>query len=89
MFLFILKYILFIYFWPCCAACGTLVSQPGIEPVPPALQAQNLKCWIAREVPMTLFKMFVILLRSDSPSSQSLLIASLTQGVNAPGCYYF
>ena len=34
-----------------CRACGTLVPQPGIEPVPPALQAWSLNHWTAREVP--------------------------------------
>ncbi|XP_054940402.1 UDP-N-acetylglucosamine transporter isoform X4 [Physeter macrocephalus] len=31
-------------------ACGILVPQPGIEPVPPALGAQHLNRWTAREV---------------------------------------
>jgi len=31
-------------------ACGILVPCPGIEPMPPALDAQNLNHWIAREV---------------------------------------
>ena len=36
--------------------CGTrriLVPQPGIKPMPPALGAQSLNHWIAREVPVT------------------------------------
>ena len=33
------------------AACGILVPQPGIEPVPPALEAQSLNHWSTREVP--------------------------------------
>ncbi|XP_073665439.1 solute carrier family 22 member 18 isoform X11 [Tursiops truncatus] len=37
---------------PCCAACGILVPQPGIEPVPPAAEAQSLNHWTAREVPV-------------------------------------
>ena len=32
-------------------ACGILVPQPGIEPVPPALEAQSLNHWTTREVP--------------------------------------
>ena len=32
-------------------ACGILVPQPGIEPMPPALEAQSLNHWSAREVP--------------------------------------
>ena len=42
---------LFIYFWPRHTACGILVSQPGVKPAPPALQAQSLNQWTAREVP--------------------------------------
>lgn len=33
------------------AACGILVSWPGIEPTPPALEAWSLSCWTTREVP--------------------------------------
>ena len=33
------------------AAFGILVPQPGIEPVPSALGAQNLSHWTTREVP--------------------------------------
>ena len=32
-------------------ACGILVPQPGIEPVPPALEEQSLNCWTTKEVP--------------------------------------
>ena len=35
------SYYLF-YFWPCHMACGILVSQLGIEPVPPAVEARRL-----------------------------------------------
>nr|XP_030689033.1 solute carrier family 22 member 18 isoform X19 [Globicephala melas] len=37
---------------PCCAACGILVPQPGIEPVPPAVEARSLNHRTAREVPV-------------------------------------
>ena len=33
---------LFIYFWPCHEVCGILVPQPGIEPVPPVVEAQSV-----------------------------------------------
>ena len=33
------------------ASCGVLDPQPGIEPKPPALEAQNLSHWTTREVP--------------------------------------
>lgn len=29
-----------------------LIPQPGIEPVPPALEAWSLNYWAAREVPL-------------------------------------
>ena len=41
--------------WPHCAACGILVPQPGIEPVPPAVEAQSLNHWTAREVQVNIF----------------------------------
>ena len=31
-------------------ACGVLVLGPGIEPVPPEVEAQSLNRWTAREV---------------------------------------
>ena len=40
-----------VFFWPHCMACGVLVPPPGIKPAPPALEAQNLNHWTAREVP--------------------------------------
>ena len=45
-------YFLFIYlFWLRHSACGILVPRPGIEPAPPAVEAQNLNHWTIREVP--------------------------------------
>ena len=41
----------FFFFWPCHTACGILVPQPGIKPVPPALEAQSSNHWTAREFP--------------------------------------
>ena len=35
----------------CHVARGILIPPPGIEPVPPALEAQSLNHWTAREVP--------------------------------------
>ena len=51
------KHVFFYYsfylfiFWPCYTACGILVLQAGIEPVPPAVEAQSPNHWIAREFP--------------------------------------
>ena len=50
-FMSILFIYLFIYFWPCRATCGILVPQPGIEPVPHAVEAQSPNFWTAREFP--------------------------------------
>ena len=33
-------------------ACGILVPRPGIRPIPPALEAQSLNHWTAREIPI-------------------------------------
>ena len=41
----------FFFFGPSCATCGILVPRPGMEPLPPALGAQSLKHWTAREIP--------------------------------------
>ena len=30
--------------------CGILVPPPGIEPMPPAVEAQSLNLWASREV---------------------------------------
>ena len=32
------------------AACGILFPQPGVEPNPPAVEAQSLNHWTTREV---------------------------------------
>ena len=42
---------LFGVFWQHRKACGILVPQPGMEPVPPAAEAQSPNHWTAREVP--------------------------------------
>ena len=31
--------------------CGILVPQPGMEPVPPTVEAQGVNHWTIREVP--------------------------------------
>ena len=41
----------FFFFWPHCEACGILVPQPGIEPVPSATTVQSLNHWTAGEFP--------------------------------------
>ena len=39
------------FFWPQHVACRILVPQPGIEPMPPAMEAWSPNHWTAREVP--------------------------------------
>ena len=48
-----IKKMWFLFFWPRCTAYGILVPQPGIEPVPPAVEAWSLNHWTTREVPKT------------------------------------
>ena len=43
-------------------ACGILVPQPGIKPTSLALEVQCLNCWITKEVPSCLFKVFKMML---------------------------
>ena len=40
------------FFRPHCEAQRIIVPQPGIEPVPPAVEAQGLNHWTTREVPI-------------------------------------
>ena len=42
----------FLIFWSCSLACRILVPQPGIKPVPPAVEVQCINHWTTREVPM-------------------------------------
>ena len=35
----------------CSAACGILIPQPGIEPMPPALEVQSFNHWTSKETP--------------------------------------
>ena len=43
-------YLFYLFFWSCCVACGILVPQPGIKPVPPALEAQSVNHWTTKGV---------------------------------------
>ena len=36
-------------------ACGVLVPQTEIKPMPPAIEAQSLKHWTPREIPQSIF----------------------------------
>ena len=52
---------LFILFWPCHTACGILVPQPGIKPMPPAVEAWSRNHWTTGEVPNAIICLFVCL----------------------------
>ena len=41
------------FFWLHHVACGILVSRPGTEPVPPAVEAQRPNHWTTRDFPWT------------------------------------
>ena len=43
-------------------ACGTIVSWPGVKPMPAAVTVRSLSCWSAREVPISFFFFFKCLL---------------------------
>ena len=43
-------------FGPHCLACGVLVPWSGMEPPPPAMEAQSLNHWTTKEVPWTRFQ---------------------------------
>ena len=45
-----LGFFFFFCFWPCHASCWILAPQSEVELVPPALEAQSLNHWTAREV---------------------------------------
>ena len=47
---FLMNLFLFFFFWSHCAACGTLLPLPGIEPVPLVVQVWILNHGATREV---------------------------------------
>ena len=65
MFLCMCIYVHFIHFifnfifWLHPVTCGILVPRPGIEPVPPAVEARSLNHWTAREVHTLHFYLFI------------------------------
>ena len=42
-------------------ACGILVPQPEIEPMPPAAEAHSLNRWTTRDVPVLIFIFYIFL----------------------------
>ena len=59
-------------FWGCCVACGILVPQPGIQPVPPAVEAWSPNHCTAREVPYGCSFTFTLMADRFLPSSWKL-----------------
>ena len=47
-------------FWPCHMACGILVPQSGIEPMPPAVEVWSPNHWTAREVTFCHFILLMV-----------------------------
>lgn len=63
----------FFFFWLQCVACRDLSSpEPGVELVPPAVEARSPNHWTAREFPVWLISLSISLQGSDS----SLLLLS-------------
>ena len=56
---FLKKCLLIDLFWLCYMECRILISQPGIKPMPTAMEAWNLNLWATREVPRFVFDMAV------------------------------
>ena len=50
-----LLFFVVVVFWPSTRHAGFLVPRPGMEPAPPAVEAQSLNHWPAREVPNSYF----------------------------------
>ena len=76
------EYIYFVCIWPCCATCGILVSQPGMEPASPAVKVQSPNHWTTRGV-------LDIFLNHHNPTptvSNFLILIFVYLAVVAPSC---
>ena len=73
----------YIYIYFDFSACGILVSQPGIEPTPPALEEQSLNHWTTREVPRNLGDFKQRGMCSDLHSANSAAAVWIEGGVGA------
>ena len=51
---------IFTFFCLCHAAREILVPQPGVKPMPPAVEVQSLNLWTTREVPKSMFTLFKV-----------------------------
>ena len=52
------KYVHFFFTSVCHMACGILVLQPGVKPMPPAVEAWSFNPWTTREVPESMSTSF-------------------------------
>ena len=57
-----LFFFFFLTFWLCLLARGILVPRPGIEPAPPAVEAQSLNHRSTREMPAVLELLYSLVL---------------------------
>ena len=73
----ILAFFFFSLFWPHHVACRILVSRPGIEPTPPAVEALSLNRWTAKGVPILAFFKFNLDIGANASRS-------MTQGKYVP-----
>ena len=62
--------LIFFFFFFGRTACGILVPRPGIEPAPPAVEAQSLNRWTTREFPA------LILMGVPQPCRSIVLLVS-------------
>ena len=60
-------FFIFYFCWSRCTVgrgarhAGILVPHPGIEPMPPVLEAQSPNHWTTREVPLAVFLIYLTL----------------------------
>ena len=70
------KNFIYLLFWPSCVACGILVPQSGIEPVPPAMEERSPYHWTIRKVPLQLLYQVSLVAQmvKDLPAMQKIWI---------------
>ena len=68
---------LFYFFGLRCVACGIFVPQPGIELVPPAVEASSPNHWTTREFPRSVFLALMRALGNEKDERMTLLQAAI------------
>ena len=71
--LFYLFYFIIIFRRPCHGACGILVPQTGIEPVPPAMEVRSPNHWTTGKVPFLLVSCQPLISQTDLGASCLIL----------------